>query len=167
VPEHLHALCARAGLVVDVAGAAPASLGPFQAVVARRGAADAGVTPTAGAVSSGDRARYLDAWRRLDARLLERVGEHVVCFGAGEAAGLLRAYAPRTWARVRACTIDGAAAGRFGELPIIGLDAVGTDETVLVGVRPLDQPQVVERLRRTFPRIAAWYDLLDGGDDGW
>lgn len=166
VPQHLHALCARAGLVVEAAGAAPAALGPFQAVVARRRPADAGVTPAAGAVPSGDRARYLDAWRRLDARLLERVGEHVVCFGAGEAAGLLRAYAPRTWARVRACMIDGAAAGCFGELPIIGLDGVGSGETVLVGVRPLDQPRVVERLRRTFPRIAAWYDLLDGGDGG-
>ncbi len=134
VPEHLHALCARAGLVVEAAGAAPATLGAIPG--GHRAASPEGRGRDAaavGAVPPGDRARYLDAWRRLDARLLERVGEHAVCFGAGEAAGLLRAYAPRTWARVRACMIDGAAAGRFGELPIIGLDAAGAGETVLVG----------------------------------
>ena len=166
-PDHLRALCARAGLAVHATATAPAALGPFQAVVSRRGPAPPGAPPAVGAVPPDGRARYLDAWRRLDARLLERVGEHVVCFGAGEAAGLLRAYAPGTWARVRACTIDGAVAGSFGELPIVALTEVGAAETVLLGVRPLDQRRVAERLRRQFPRVAAWYDLLDGGDGGW
>jgi len=164
-PEHLHALCVRAGLAVDSAGTAPAALGAFQSVVARP-AAPRDVPAAIAAVSPAGRARYLEAWGRLDARLLERVDAPAVCFGAGEAAGLLRAYAPQTWARVRACTIDGPVTGRFGELPIIGLDRVGAGETVLLGVRPLDQPAVAARLGARFPRVAAWYDLLDGGDGG-
>ena len=90
-----------------------------------------------------------------------------MCFGAGEAAGLLRGYAPRTWALVRACTIDGPASGRFGDLPVVGLDAVGSAETVLVGVRPLDQARLADRLRARFTAVVTWYDLLPGGDGGW
>ena len=165
-PAHLHALCARAGLEVQSSGAAPAALGAFQMVVARPAAPDTAV-PATRAVSPDGRASYLESWRLLDARLIERVPEPAVCFGAGEAAGLLRAYAPRTWARVRACTVDGAASGRFGNLPLVGLDSVGADETVLLGVRPVDQPRVARRLGARFTRVAAWYDLLDGGDGGW
>jgi SAM-dependent methyltransferase len=163
---HLHALCARAGLRVEASGEAPSALGPFQAVVARSATADRRVEPAA-VVSPDARARYLAAWRGLDARLLERVPAPAVCFGAGEAAGLLRAYAPRTWSRVRACTIDGAAAGQFGEVPIVPLDRVGDGDTLLLGVRPLDQPRLAERLRARSARVVTWYDLLDGGESGW
>jgi SAM-dependent methyltransferase len=160
-PPHLHALCRRAGLAVVASGLAPVALGPFQMVVAQRGAA---ATEPVTAPAADARAAYLESWRDLDARLLDRAPAPVVCFGAGEAAGLLRAYAPRTWRRVRACTIDGAAEGHFGPLPIIALDRVDAADTVLAGVRPLDQPRVAERLRRRFARVATWYDLLPGGD---
>src|SRR4029453_12758983 len=92
-----------------------------------------------------DAMRYLERWKQLDDQLLTRIEGPLVCFGAGEAAGLLRAYAPRAWKSVRACTIDGAPRGRFGELPILPLDAVAADVTVLVGVRPSDQPRLAER----------------------
>jgi hypothetical protein len=85
----------------------------------------------------------------------------VVCFGAGEAAGLLRAYAPRAWSSVRACTVDGHAHGVFGELPMIPIDAVGRGDTVLIGVRPADQRRVADRLRDRFPRVITWYDLVE------
>ena len=68
---------------------------------------------------------------------------------------------------VRACTIDGPASGRFGDLPVVGLDAVGSAETVLVGVRPLDQARLADRLRARFTAVVTWYDLLPGGDGGW
>jgi SAM-dependent methyltransferase len=165
-PPHLHALCARAGLRVDVSGEAPPALGPFQAVVVRSVTPD-GIGSQAPVVSSDVRARYLAAWRGLDARLLERVPAPAVCFGAGEAAGLLRAYAPRTWSRIRACTADGDPQGRFGELPMVALDRVGDEDTLLIGVRPLDQPRLAERLRARFTRVVTWYDLLDGGESGW
>jgi hypothetical protein len=83
-----------------------------------------------------------------------------VCFGAGEAAGLLRAYAPGSWSLVTACTFDGAAGGTFGELPIVPLDDVSADTTLVLGVRPADQPRLVERLQARFPRVVAWYDLV-------
>jgi len=169
---HLHTLCVRAGFDVLSTDRAPAALGDFQMTVARRsrgaGLHEARHEPAFAAVDG--RSRYLAAWRALDQRLLERIPDRVVCFGAGEAAGLLRAYAPRTWERVRACAIDGSPAGGFGELPLIPLDEIGEHETVLVGVRPLDQPRVAERLRSRFPNVATWYDLLEydshEGDDG-
>jgi SAM-dependent methyltransferase len=163
-PAHLQALCARAGLVVTRSGESPAALGPFQIVLARRGIAN---TDTSPAVSPLGRARYLAAWSEIDARLLDRVPASAVCFGAGEAAGLLRAYAPRTWARVRACTIDGVVSGRYGALPMVDLAEVNRDETLLVGVRPMDQAAVAARLRARFMRVVTWYDLLDGGGGVW
>ncbi len=165
-PPHLHALCAHAGLRIDASGEAPPALGPFQAVVARAVTPDRSAS-RAPVVSPDARARYLAAWRGLDARLLERVSAPAVCFGAGEAAGLLRAYAPRTWSRIRACTADGDPRGRFGELPMVALDRVSDEDTLLIGVRPLDQPRLAERLRARFSRVVTWYDLLGGGESGW
>jgi len=165
-PQHLRALAARAGLDVVRVSPAPGDLGPFQMIVARP-AASATHVAAPRLEGTAARAAYLSAWASLDERLLERTSEDVVCFGAGEAAGLLRAYAPRTWSRVHACTVDGQPSGRFGALPIVPLDAVDGGATMLVGVRPFDQPRVAERLRARFPRVVTWYDLLDGGEGGW
>jgi hypothetical protein len=103
---------------------------------------------------------YLDRWRQLDHRLESRVAGRAVCFGASEAAGLLRAYAPRTWGWVRACTVDGLSEGSFGTLPIVPLETVGRDETILLGVRPSDQARVAERLSTSVARVVTWYDLV-------
>jgi SAM-dependent methyltransferase len=158
--EHLAALLARAGVQCLGVSQAPRALGTFQMAVGRRRE----VTDKR-RVSSPARAedviRYLDRWRHLDEQLRARMKGPSVCFGAGEAAGLLRAYAPGAWRSVRACTIDGAAQGRFGELPIIPLDAVAVTAEVLVGVRPSDQPRVAERLGARFRRVVTWYDLID------
>jgi hypothetical protein len=105
---------------------------------------------------------YLEQWRQLDDALSARVREPVVCFGVGEAAGLLRAYAPRAWTSVTACTADEVSPGRFGDLPILPLTAVDSNATVLLGVRPDDQQTVAERLRSRFATVVAWYDLVDG-----
>ena len=89
----------------------------------------------------------------------------VVCFGVGEAAGLLRAYAPRTWARVQACTADrqalNPASPDFGGLPIVPLDTLPPSTSLLLGVRPADQPPVRDRLARQFASVTTWYDLVD------
>jgi SAM-dependent methyltransferase len=158
--EHLAALLARAGVQCLGVSQAPRALGTFQMAVGRRRE----VTDKR-RVSSPARAdeviRYLDRWRQLDDQLQARMKGPSVCFGAGEAAGLLRAYAPRAWTSVRACTIDGSPTGRFGELPIIPLDAVADDAQVLVGVRPSDQPRLAERLGSRFRRVVTWYDLVD------
>jgi SAM-dependent methyltransferase len=167
-PEHLRVLFARAGLEVMATGRAPDVLGPFQMVVARPVAAAPAIeTPAPTAAATARRAAYLAAWAALDDGLLARATDSIVCFGAGEAAGLLRAYVPRVWARVRACTVDGQPVGRFGALPIVPLDDVDREATILVGVRPLDQARVADRLRLRFPRVLTWYDLLDGGEGDW
>ena len=170
--EHVGTLLARTGLQRLGASQAPRSLGAFQMAIGRRRDATQKkaipAPPRAEDVTS-----YLERWRQLDEGLRSRMGGVAVCFGAGEAAGLLRAYAPGAWASVRACTVDGVAAaaaanaaelrGRFGELPMIPLDSVRPDETLLVGVRPIDQPRVAARLGARFTRVVTWYDLV--GDE--
>jgi SAM-dependent methyltransferase len=158
--QHLDALVQRAGIDAIAWSQAPAALGAFQMIVGTNSG-----TPRSRPLSppsSDDRRAFFDRWRNLDQALLSRLPGTTVCFGAGEAAGLLRAYAPRAWQSVYACTMDGHPHGRFGSLPLIGLDEVHADDAVLVGVRPIDQPRVAERLRGRFPRVITWYDLVDG-----
>jgi hypothetical protein len=158
--EHIGTLLSRAGLQRLGASQAPRSLGAFQMAIGRRREA---IQPKAISAPprTEDVTRYLGQWRQLDERLQQRVEGPLVCFGAGEAAGLLRAYAPRTWARVRACAIDGSPRGRFGDLPVIPIDAVKSDAQVLAGVRPVDQQRLAERLGTRFRRVVTWYDLVD------
>jgi len=159
--EHIGILMSRAGVLRVGASQAPRSLGAFQMSIGRRRDATR-ARPVHAPPRTHELARYLERWRQLDAQLQTRLTAPAVCFGAGEAAGLLRAYAPRAWSLVRACTVDGQAAGTFGELPMIPLDAVGgSTDTILVGVRPQDQRLVAERLRRDFARVVTWYDLVD------
>jgi hypothetical protein len=108
---------------------------------------------------------YLTAWRALDSLLAPRLPPTVVCFGAGEAAGLLRAYAPRAWSHVRLCTTDEPLRGMFGDLQRVPLNEVPADSTVLVAARPQDQPRVADRLRTRFRQVVTWYDLVPP-DDG-
>ena len=160
---HLEAMMRRGGLEVIAASRAPGSLGAFQMIAGRRSDErephDVEAAPVAG------RAAYLERWRLLDGHLETRLGPRVTCFGAGEAAGLLRAYAPRSWARVVACTADAAPPGQFGGVPIVPLDQVEADVPLLLGVRPRDQKRLAERLRARFSRVIEWYDLVDDEHD--
>ncbi len=122
----------------------------------------------AGGPGFGDRRRSCalrtsQRWSALDGLLLSRLGDGgVSCFGVGEAAGLLRAYAPRTWQRVRSCTADELPeSSRFGLVPAVPLDQLAGDEPLLLGVRPQDQPGLVERLSSRFARIISWHDLIE------
>ena len=160
-PAHLEVLFQRAGLEVVGVSTAPQPLGHFQMVVGRVAeTARFADVPLRSSVVAIDRPKYLQRWRDLDARLLERLRTPAVCFGAGEAAALLRAYAPRSWGLVTACTIDDDGSGTFGDLPIVPLDMVSADATLLLGVRPADQPRLVDRLQGRFRRVLAWYDLV-------
>jgi hypothetical protein len=158
--EHLGTLLSRSGMQRLGASQAPHSLGAFQMAIGRR--RDATQTRALHAPPRVDDVnRYLERWQRLDAQLQAKIEGPAVCFGASEAAGLLRAYAPRAWASVRACATDGSPKGRFGDLPIIPIDAVNTDAQVLLGVRPADQSRLADRLAARFRRVVTWYDLVD------
>src|SRR2546422_4987191 len=165
-PAHLRALLARSGWHVDTMAAAPAALGEFQLAMGRPAAAalDADLPPPGHSRLAW---RYLEHWSALDARLLERIGAgNVVCFGAGEAAGLLRTYVPRTWSRVSACTTDAATAGAMvGDRPVLPLDEVDPAAVLLLGVRPADQPPLAQRLSRSHPQVVTWYDLIGSKSD--
>ena len=157
---HLESLVRRAGMTIAASASAPPSLGPFQMVVGRR-AVTSEPAPVNVRVDGVRRERYLQRWREMDARLAARLRPPVVCFGASEAAGLLRAYAPQSWRLVTACTADGAVAGTFGDIPIVPLDDVSPEATLLLGVRPSDQLRLAERLAARFHHLVAWYDLVD------
>ena len=158
--EHIGTLLSRTGMGRLGASQAPRSLGAFQMAIGRRRDATQS-KPLVSPPRAEDVTRYLQQWQQLDEQLQKRIDGALVCFGASEAAGLLRAYAPRTWASVRACAIDGSPQGRFGELPLIPIDAVADDAQVIVGVRPSDQQRIAERLGARFRRVVTWYDLVD------
>ena len=161
-PSHLAAILERAQLGRRHLEAAPPDLGSFQIVVAdnRPGSSTPTVTT---AIDSRRLGTYLQRWSALDGQLVSRLGNRgVSCFGVGEAAGLLRAYAPRTWQRVRSCTADDITeSSRFGLVPAVPLDQLADDEPVLLAVRPLDQPGLVERLSIRFARVISWHDLIE------
>ncbi len=168
-PDHLRAVMARAGFEVLRQTGAPPALGAFQMAVGSRTIR----TPRTSRTLRTDRTsptsstspasrQYLERWAALDAYLGEQTGgAALVCFGAGEAAGLLRAYAPQTWRRVRACAVDSAIPGSwFGDRPVVSLDDVASSESIVLGVRPEDQPAVAARLRAAGRPVAAWYDVV-------
>jgi SAM-dependent methyltransferase len=162
---HLHQLSAHAGLEVRAAGVAPEPLGAFQMIVGRPSASPEHERhmPPASTVSAlnARRSAFLDRWAALDERLLARTPSNVVCFGTGEASTLLRAYAPRTWARVSACTADALSATSFHGLPVLSLDALPRGTPIVLGVRSVDQRRVAERLRCRFDSVITWYDLVE------
>jgi SAM-dependent methyltransferase len=165
-PVHLERLLHRSGLVPLSAASAPTDLGNFQMIVARRDdttktqAAMARV-PRFDAPPTEGRRAYLDAWRALDRLLAERGGTGpLVCFGIGEAAGLLRAYAPTTWGRVTACVADTPEQPTFGDLPVLEYSTMQGDAAVLLGVRPAVQPAVAARVQNEGRIVVRWDDVI-------
>jgi SAM-dependent methyltransferase len=147
-------LAGQAGLSVEDSRPAPAALGPFRM---RRLKVGRAVEVPGGPLHEA-RAAYLEAWAGLDQALLERLdADSIACFGTGETAMLLRAYAPRTWARSRAFVVDHPWAAEFCGLPVLALDQFDASQSrVLLAVRPADQPSVARRV----PGAVRWDDLI-------
>ena len=107
------------------------------------------------------RTPYLEAWRRLDLPLARSAASGpLMCFGIGEAAGLLRAYAPHTWSRVTMCVGDSPETVQFGELQVDDYHRVAPPATTLLGVRPQEQPAVAERLEADAHLVVRWGHLV-------
>jgi hypothetical protein len=156
-PDHMAALFAAAGLQVERSEPAPKELGYFQIVVGRGTSA---LQTHAAWPSSDDAATYLAAWRSLDGALIERIEERdVAAFGAGEAAGLLRAYAPLAWSHVTRCAVDAPDFDRFGELPVVDARAL-EPSAILLAVRPSVQRALEAKLRSLGHRVVRWDDLI-------
>jgi SAM-dependent methyltransferase len=172
IADHVHSftapqlelLLARAGWTPRLGARAPSALGAFQAVVGDAAALDSRPSvPAFDGTLHHRRRRFFERWAALDEALMARAGDGpLTCFGMGEAAGLLRAYAPRTWRRVHACTADVGVAGDVSHgLPVVPLGDLPPGSGLLLGVRPQDQPVLAARLGRRFDRVVAWYDLVE------
>lgn len=175
-PTHIRMLFTKVGLRTCAQVRAPADLGAFFVTVGVRAGIGQRTNETRSTRWSHldkraqpiSRNAYLTSWSNLDEILLTRIGRetNVGCFGAGEAAAMLRAYAPQSWSRVSACFIDNPLHGEvFGDLPVLG--TISAPATLLLGVRPEAQPGVAGRLIHSGHSAIRWDDILSGLYDRW
>jgi len=157
-PAHMRELFHAASLRVEAQVDAPAAIGQFFLTIGRKATTAANVISPA---EDFKKRQYLKAWRGLDRALQERLGDvrSAICFGAGEAAGLLRAYAPQAWQRVAFCAMDSPAAETFGDLELRPYSS-GMSPAAVLGVRPAAQAAVAQRLERDGYRVIRWDDLI-------
>lgn len=162
--EAFRQVAARAGLEIVASSPAPNRLGRFRLYMLERAVAPARNQASIDATLLDGRVRYLRAWEALDDELLRRIGTapSLACFGLGETALLLRAYAPRTWTRIAQFMIDHPALESFDGRPVksLGDASLTSDDVVLLAVRPLDQERVHERLLAAHPRLVRWDDCI-------
>ncbi len=172
--DHLHSftaaalarVCAAAGLGILRHSKSPAGLPGFQAAVVERsggGSQEPAIDPGSALRLVEARRAFLLAWQRLDDRLQERAAgaPELVCFGTGECARLLRAYAPGLWRKIAAFTIDGGT-GSFDGRPVTDYASLkpAAGRAVLPAVRHEAQGAICQRLRDDGHAVLAWDDLL-------
>jgi hypothetical protein len=158
-------LAAAAGLEMVDWRAAPSALGAFQLIRLR-----SSTTPVQRATMANEGAAeltrakqsYLHAWGLLEEELLERSrhSPSLVCFGMGEAAALLRAYAPALWSRVKVCAADRPEGDVFGNIPVIDYTGGRFEWPVLLGVRPEAQAGLARRLESSGCSVIRWDDCI-------
>jgi SAM-dependent methyltransferase len=167
-PTALRAACKPTSLVAGKQTSAPREIGDFQMLVFNR-ADDASGTSLQWDGPSPDlyarRQSYLERWSELDQTLLDRSkpGARLVAFGAGQTAALLRAYAPRTWARVGLIMLDDINEAWTLGPPIASYqDAVQNlaAAEVLIAASPHAQTAIADRLRNDGMRPIEWNDLI-------
>lgn len=97
-------------------------------------------------------AEYLAAWQGLDeywCGQLDALGGRVQIFGAGQMAAVIRAYAPRSWARAERLVVDNPAdAWDLGRTEIYLPADHANGYRTIVAVNPLAKNVVAERIRR-------------------
>jgi SAM-dependent methyltransferase len=149
----------RAGMGVRAVPEVAAAVGDFQMAIAGSDGGAAAPMPHLQRLNAR-RTEFLETWQALDRRLVTRLPGEVVCFGTGEAAALLRAYAPTCWERVTAFTADYIDQPGWTDRSAVPLDSIDAATPILVGVRPADQERVASRLRDRFAHVVTWYDLV-------
>lgn len=147
-PAAFAAFATAAGFRVSRTLVLGGALACFQGFVLEKGSAD-----EPGPVANPDEAvRYLAAWQGLDdlwCDRLDALGGRVQIFGAGQMAAVIRAYAPRTWARAERLVVDNPAdAWDLGRVEqYLPADHALSYRTI-VAVNPLAKGAVAERIRR-------------------
>lgn len=161
--SHMRAIVAAAGLRVVTQASAPTGLGAFFMTIASRGAGDGAAPSEVEAAHAFDaKDAYLRTWRDLDATLSGRLptDARVACFGAGEAAGLLRAYAPATWSRVSFCTMDAPPFSRFGDKPVKPYAPGIAIDALVLATRPSVQAAIGRRVESDGVRAIRYDDVI-------
>jgi SAM-dependent methyltransferase len=110
------------------------------------------------------RENYLSNWAGLEAKLAAQISPEttLAAFGAGEAAALLRAYAPKIWDRIEFLVVDQTQAARRLDKPVrlYPNALVGTNALLLLAVHPRGQNSLAARLREDGCNVIAWNDLI-------
>lgn len=163
--------CASAAGLSVVAQPIPdPSIGDFQVavlasdergVVGRHSSLDPGLN---GQMLLQERLKVLDQWRRLDAELCALMSRHerIAAFGAGEAAALVRAYAPTAWSRLERLFIDGDQFARGLGKPVERYPGAiaANDMALLIATHPRSQPAVAARLHGDGFNVIRWDHLI-------
>jgi hypothetical protein len=158
---HVMQLLARAGIGLATVNRAPEQLGGFVMITGSRARSNETTAWAPEHRRFGDAGAYLRTWRDLDATLIVRAGDRpLVCFGIGEAAGLLRAYAPRTWSQVSRCVLDAPERREFDGLGVDDYQQLSPRATILLGVRPSDQTRLAARIEADGHQVIRWDDLV-------
>jgi SAM-dependent methyltransferase len=166
-PEALGAAVRAMPLVARTSSLAPPAIGDFQMIVFDAG--DRVATrllpwPSFSTLWS-ERKSYLDCWSALDTVLLARTrsAARLVMFGGGQTAALLRAYAPRVWARTETIVLDEIGECWSLDKPMESYAKAVHDLTgaqVLIAAMPRLQQAISERLREDGLQSIRWDDLI-------
>lgn len=159
-PAALAAAAKPAGLTLSRHQLAPAAIGDFQMVWFQKGRI-AEVDADRDQLKA--RQDYLRAWHDLDQRLAKRVphGLPLWIFGAGQAAALVRAYAPETWQRAGCLMLDDVSEAWTLDKPVKPYDNRGASRhAVLIATAARAQGAVAKRLADDGFMPIRWDDLI-------
>ncbi len=143
--EHLAAFAHAEGLRVDAIERAPATTRIFSNDFGKSHDdrfTRAGAAPARRRTAS---VPFVLAFASTSALIARINGARVAAFGAGEAAGLLRAYAPQAWSQVAMCAVDAPDIEHFGDLAVVDARTLEPGP-ILLAVRPGVQQALGERL---------------------
>lgn len=112
-----------------------------------------------------ERDDYLRCWEQLDQVLSDRSrsASRLVAFGGGQAAALLRAYAPHTWARIELIVLDDVNEAWSLGLPVASYEKAIPNlrsAAILIAASPRVQGVIAERLQRDGLQSIRWDDLI-------
>ncbi|WP_082537467.1 MULTISPECIES: class I SAM-dependent methyltransferase [unclassified Aureimonas] len=108
-----------------------------------------------------NRVAYLREWQKLDNFLMSQIdGNPLPCFGAGEVAALMRAYAPRAWSYVAELLVDDPATAWRLDRSARVYKRPDAPSPLLIAVHPSRQRMVANRVEGDDYRAICWPDTL-------
>ena len=109
------------------------------------------------------RVEYLSQWSKLDGLLSDRsrAARQIFVFGAGEAAALLRAYAPHLWSRVDALVVDQPLSPSWLDKEVMATASLrpSPGRTLVLATHPRSQDRIARRL------LSEGFDVIRWNED--